>query len=120
MVKFRWLTGLLIAALATAVPAAAVQISLPDVTAAPGEKILVPVQIDAADTDAILSGNFDIRFDSDIVVVEEAAVVRSGTLASGWSFATNPRPVPNGGVGKAQILIGAAASPGRVSSFSSS
>ncbi len=109
MVTLRFLAGALLALLLAAPALEAVQISLPNVTAAPGERVRVPVQISAlAAGDEILSSNMDVRFDAGIVVIDSVKVDRKGALAASWIVAANVRQVPDGAAGDGQVLIGAA------------
>jgi PKD repeat protein len=109
MAKFRWLTGLLIAALVAAVPTAdAIQVSLPQVTAAPGEKVRVPVQVDGFSGEEIFSTNIDIYFDAALAVLDSVKVDQQGSLTANWFGATNPRLVPGDQQDFVQVLIGLA------------
>ena len=115
MVRFRWFIGLM--ALCLWAPAAqAVQLSLPNVEAAPGEIVRVPVSVSQfAVGDEILSSNMDIRFDASIVALGNVGVNRSGSLASSWIIAANARAVPGGGENDGQVLIGAATASAKIS-----
>jgi PKD repeat protein len=114
----RWSTTILlslaglIVLLATA--AQAVRLSLPDVTAAPGERVRIPVQVDATAAEEILSGRFDIRFDSRILLVDSLRVDQRGTVTASWFGATNRRMVPDSPAAEGQVLTALATASDRI------
>jgi PKD repeat protein len=117
MVTLRWLAGAFMVLLLTAPALEAVQISLPEVTAAPGEKVRVPVQISAlAAGDEILSSNMDVRFDASVILIDSVKVDRKSALASSWIVAANVRKVPGGAASAGQVLIGAATARDKITS----
>ena len=117
MVALRWLVGPFLSLLLMASTVEAVQISLPEVTAAAGELVRIPVQISGlAAGDELLSSNIDVRFDSDILSMDGIAVDRKGSLASNWIVAANVRRAPDGAGNEGQILIGAATGSDKITS----
>lgn len=109
MVVLKWLVGFIVSLSLMASAVEAVQISLPDVTAAAGERVRIPVQISGlADGDEILSSNIDVRFDASIIPIDNVTVDRKGALAANWIVAANVRLAPGGTDREAQMLIGAA------------
>ncbi|MEW6753107.1 MAG: fibronectin type III domain-containing protein [Candidatus Latescibacterota bacterium] len=109
-----WLAALVLAVLALAGSSGAVYLGLPEVTAAPGETVLVPLRIESLGGDTVLSANLDIRFDATLVDLASLAVERSGTLTSEWIVAHNARQVPGGSAATGQVLVGAATASARV------
>ena len=115
MVLFRWFIGLLALCL-WAPTAQAVQISLPNVEAARGEIVRVPVSVSRFEAgDEVLSASMDVRFDASIVAIKDISVNRSGSLAESWIVAVNARTVPGGGENDGQLLIGAATANAKIS-----
>ena len=81
MVALRYLVGFIVSFSLMASALEAVQISLPEVTAAAGERVRIPVQISSlADGDEILSSNLDVRFDTGIIPIDKVTVDRKGNL----------------------------------------
>ncbi|MFT5373622.1 MAG: PKD repeat protein [Candidatus Latescibacterota bacterium] len=117
MVTLRWLASAFMALLLTAPALEAVQISLPEVTAAPGEKVRVPVQISAlAAGDEIFSSNMDMRFDASVILLDRVDVSRTGSLSASWIVAANVRQLPEGDASEGQVLIGAATARDKITS----
>ncbi|MBT7586624.1 MAG: PKD domain-containing protein [Gemmatimonadetes bacterium] len=115
MVLFRWFIGLLALCL-WAPTAQAVQISLPNVEAARGEIVRVPVSVSRFEAgDEVLSSSMDVRFDASVVAIKDISVNRSGSLAESWIVAVNARTVPGGGENDGQLLIGAATANAKIS-----
>ena len=110
----RWLIVLMVCCWWASV-AEAVQISLPSVEGAPGERVRVPVAIGQFEAgDEIVASNLDIRFSSALVVLDQVAVDRSGSLAERWIMAANPRPLPGGEADEGQVLIGGATARNKI------
>ncbi|MFA6107459.1 MAG: fibronectin type III domain-containing protein [Candidatus Latescibacterota bacterium] len=104
-----WLAGVLTAILALATPVAgAIRVSLPTVTAGPGERVRVPVQVEGLAGESIYSANLEIRLALSAVTIAATQIDARGALASGWSLIGNPRPYPENPQEQAQILVGAA------------
>lgn len=117
MVALRYLVGFIVSLLLMASALEAVQISLPEVTAAAGERVRIPVQISGlADGDEILSSNLDVRFDTGIIPIDNVTVDRKGGLAANWIVAANVRLVPEGTDREGQVLIGAATGRDKITS----
>ncbi len=62
----------------------ALQVSMPHITASPGELILIPIQITTPGRFAISSTEMFISYDSDVTRALE--VVTAGTLTEGWEL----------------------------------
>ena len=65
-------------------PLSALQVSIPHITASPGELILIPIQITTPGRFAISSAEIFISYDSDVTRALE--VVTAGTLTEGWEL----------------------------------
>ena len=122
MVALRYLVGFIVSFSLMASALEAVQISLPEVTAAAGERVRIPVQISSlADGDEILSSNLDVRFDTGIIPIDKVTVDRKGGPAANWIVAANVRLMPEGTDREGQHLLGRpreeTKSPARAPSF---
>jgi PKD repeat protein len=99
----------------TVLPAAGVDLSLPDVEAAPGETVLVPMAVEGLGADEILSLNIDLRFNASLLPVSTVSANRRGSLTGAWSLASNARVLPGGTEADGQLLIAGATASSPVS-----
>ncbi len=87
-----------------------VEIRLPEITAEPGETILVPVTVSDLTGLGVLSSNLVIGYDAR--VVQSARVLYQGTLTEGWSHAERTlTPASQDSVGLMSIGVFTVESP---------
>lgn len=86
----------------------AIDFALPDIEAAPGETVRIPLTTSGIGADALLSLFIDLRYDGSVLPPDSLSADRRGALISAWSLATNARLFPEGSASDGQLLMAGA------------
>ena len=89
-------------------PAQALQVSVPNVEASPGDRVRIPVTLTDVAPDALLASNIEISFDALILPIGDITIDRTGTLSANLSVAFNAFVADGDPVDAGQLFIATA------------
>ena len=72
-------------------PARNIDVTVPSIVASPGTDVIVPVAIQRAAKKGIISYEFDLRYDANVIVPQADPVDLTGTVSRGLSIVTNAK-----------------------------